>query len=228
LAVCRKVQKNLNKENEMKKTTAVLFLMVVLLTAAPRLSAFFWVNDILPPFPEGKAGAIEACVIGGASLYFKANSDIMTFFAEAEIPNKVEYNMSRGLELIQSSIKHLRESKKKLLQAAQLGITAGYVERRRSILKNFRYDRFSLEKGMNETIKNRVKSYLENGDVTGFYLEAAEQVDKLLVILADMEESLQNNSKPPLTVSWSLLQKLSELTLFGNYATCIARSAFGN
>jgi hypothetical protein len=227
-ALCPEVQKNLRKENKMRKVVTVFFLVIVMLVIVPQLKAFYWVNDIIPPFTEGKSAAIEKFVISGASLYFKANSDIMTFYAEAEIPGDVEYNMSRGLALIQSAIKYLKESKKQLFQAAQLGISAGYEESRRSILKNFHFDRFSIEKGMNETIKNRVKAYLENGDVTGFYLDAAEQLEGLLLILVDMERCLQSNTRPPLTVSWSLLQKLSELTLFGNYATCMARSAFGN
>lgn len=212
----------------MKKTWTVIFLMTVVLAAASQLNAFFWVNDIIPPFPADKARAIEACVINGASFYFKANGDIMSYFAEAEIPESVEYNISRGLAAVQSAIRNLKEARKKLFQAAQLGIAAGYAENRRSILRTFNYDRFSLEKEMNEAIKSRVKIYLENGDVTGFYLEAAEQLDGLLLILTDMEKSLQNNNKPPLQMCWSLLQRLSELTLFGNYATCFSRSAFGD
>lgn len=211
----------------MKKKFLTLFLVGVFFVMVPKVEAFFWVNDIYVGFEEDKSGDIENLVIEGSSLYFRANADIMNLYAEAEIPPDVEYNYSKSLALVQSALGYLKESRKKYLQAAQMGIAAGYVESKIDLLKAFNYDRFAAEQRLNESVKNRVKSYLKNGDVIGFYQEVADELDGLMVILTDMEKSLQDSIKPSLTVFWNLLQKLTELTLFGNYGTVMGQTAFG-
>ncbi len=211
----------------MKRTFLTLFLVGVFFVMVPKVEAFHWCNDICGGFEEDKSGDIENLVIEGASLYFRANADIMNLYAEAEIPPDVEYNYFKSLALVQSALEYLKESKSKCLQAAQMGIAAGYVESKIDLLKTFNYDRFAAKHGLNETVKNRVKSYLKNGDVIGYYQEVADELDGLMVILTDMEKSLQDSVKPSLTMFWNLLQKLSELTLFGNYGTVMGQTAFG-
>jgi hypothetical protein len=211
----------------MKRTFLTIILVGVVFVMVPRVEAFFWVNDIYRGFEEEKSGNIENMVIEGASLYFKANADIMNLYAEAEILPDVEFNDSRSLALVQSALGYLKESRSKYLQAIQMGIGAGYVESKIELLKSFNYDRLASEQGLNETVKNRVKSFLKNGDVIGYYKEVVDELDILMVILMDMEKSLQDGIKPSLTVFWNLLQKLSELTLFGHYGTVMGQTAFG-
>jgi hypothetical protein len=211
----------------MKKSFLTFFLVGVFFVMVPNIEAFHWCNDICRGFEEGKSGDIENLVIEGSSLYFRANADIMNLYAEAEISPYVEYSYSKSLLLVQSALGYLKESKSKYLQAAQMGIAAGYVESKINLLKTFNYDHFAAKQGLNEAVKNRVKSYLKNGDVIGFYKEVADELDGLMVILTDMEKRLQDGVKPSLPVFWNLLQKLSELTLFGNYGTVMGLTAFG-
>jgi hypothetical protein len=202
-------------------------LVVVFFVMVPKIGAFFWCNDIASPFDEAKSGTIENLVIEGSSLYFKANAEIMNLYAEAEILPNVEYNDSKSLALVQAALEYLKESKSKYLQAIQMGTAVGYVESKINLLKTFNYDRFAVEYGLNETVKNRVKGFLKNGDVIGYYKEIADELDGLMVILTDMEKSLQDRVRPSLPVFWNLLQKLSELTLFGNYGTIMGQTALG-
>lgn len=204
-----------------------LMLAVVFFIMVPKIGAFFWCNDIASPFDEGKSSTIENLVIEGSSLYFKANAEIMNLYAEAEIPPNVEYNDSKSLALVQLALGYLKESESKYLQAIQVGTAVGYVESKIDLLKAFNYDRFAVESGLNETVKNRVKGFLENGDVIGYYKEIVDELDGMMDILTDMEKGLQNRVKPSLPVFWNLLQKLSELTLFGNYGTIMGQTALG-
>ena len=204
-----------------------LVLVGVFFVRVPTIDAFFWCNDIASPFDEGKSSTIENLVIEGSSLYFKANAEMMNLYAEAEIPPNVEYNDAGSLELVQSALGYLKASKSKYLQAIQVGRAVGYVESKIDLLKAFNYDRFAVESGLNETAANRVKGFLKNGDVIGYYQEIADELDGLMVILSDMEKSLQDRVKPSIPVFWDLLQKLSELTLFGNYGTIMGQTALG-
>lgn len=204
-----------------------LVLVGVFFVRVPTIDAFFWCNDIASPFDEGKSSTIENLVIEGSSLYFKANAEMMNLYAEAEIPPNVEYNDAGSLVLVQSALGYLKASKSKYLQAIQVGRAVGYVESKIDLLKTFNYDRFEVESGLNKTVANRVKGFLKNGDVIGYYQEIADELDGLMVILSDMEKSLQDRVKPSIPVFWDLLQKLSELTLFGNYGTMMGQTALG-
>jgi hypothetical protein len=216
----------------MNKKHLTLLTFLVLFLTVPGLEAVVWINNVCDPFPGGKAsgdsGDIESLVTEGAALYFKANADIMNLCAESEITPNKDYNFSRSLSLVQSALGNLKEAKAKYLQAVQMGIAAGYIQEKLDLLKTFDYDGFAAQQELNETIKDSVKGFLKNGDVTGFYQEAADQLEELMVILKDIEKSLQNNLKPKVPTLWHLVQKLSQLTLFGNYGTVMGQTAFGH
>ncbi|MCP5107955.1 MAG: hypothetical protein GY950_31490 [bacterium] len=212
-----------------QKLLTILFgLFMVLTVSTAKADAIMFCNDMLPPFPDGKSETIEKLVTEGASFYFKASAQMMALCAEAEILPKTDYNISKSLLLVRSVLGYMKESRLKYLHAAQVGITAGYVSNRLSLLKTFSYDSFSQEQGLNERVKNRVKGYLTNGDVTGFYQAVAIELEGVITVLQDIEKSLQSNTPPPVTTFWTLLQKHSELTLMGNYGTVMAQTAFGN
>lgn len=213
----------------MKKKVLTLLTCLVLFLTISGLEAVVWINDVCRLFPEGKSrGDIETLVTEGAALYFKANADLMNLCAESEITPTKEYDFTRALSLVQSALGYLKEAKAKYLQAVQLGIAAGYLQEELDLLKTFDYDGFAAQHELNETIKNRVKEFLKNGDVTGFYQEAADQLETLTGTLKDIEKTLQSNLKPKIETLWGLVQKLSELTLFGNYGTVMGQTAFGN
>jgi hypothetical protein len=213
----------------MKKKHLTLLTILVLFLTVPGLEAVVWINDVCRTFPEGKSrGDIETLVTEGAALYFKANADLMNLCAESEIIPTKEYDFTRALSLVQSALGYLKGAKAKYLQAVQMGIAAGYIQEELDLLKTFDYDSFAAQHELNQTIKDRVKGFLKNGDVTGFYQEAADRLETLTVTLKDIEKSLQDNLKPKVPTLWDLVQKLSQLTLFGNYGTVMGQTAFGH
>lgn len=212
----------------MKKRILTIFSLLLFFITIGPVGAVVWVNNICDPFPVEKAVGIENLVTEGSALYFKSNADIMNFFAGIEIVPGAEYDFTGASALVKSARGYLKNAREKYLQAVQTGIAAGYVESKAGRLKTFAYDQFTADQELNGTVKERVKVYLSNGDVTGFYQAVADELEVLTVILEDIEKSLQNKVKPQLTDVWKLLQKLSELTLFGNYGTVMAQTAFGH
>lgn len=210
-----------------KRILTIYSLLLIFIIAAP-LGAIIWVNNICDPFPGEKAAGIENLVTEGSALYFKANADIMNLCAGLEIVPGSDYDFAGASALVKSARGYLKEARAKYLQAVQQGIAAGYVQTGVSRLKTFNYDGFSAEQELNGTVKDRVKAYLAESDVTGFYQAVADELGVLAVILEGIEKSLQSKLKPRLPEVWTLLQKLSELTLFGNYGTVMAQTAFGH
>ncbi|MDQ1354929.1 MAG: hypothetical protein QG657_5238 [Acidobacteriota bacterium] len=211
----------------MKKQALQLLTVLVLVLTATTVEAVVWVNDICRTLPEGPSVLCENMVTQGAELYFKANANIMSFFAETEIGSAKEYNFTIALSLVQSTLGYLKEANANYNQAAQIGSTAGYISAEIELLKSFDYDKFAAEKGLNDAIKERVKCFLKSGDVIGIYQEVAYRIEEVTTTLKVVEKNLQNNVKPQISTVWELLQKFSDLTLFGNYATVMAMAAFG-
>ena len=216
-----------NKECNVKKRALQLLTVMVLVLTATMMDAVIHVNDICRSLPDGPSGLCENMVTQGAELYFKANVSIMSFFAETEITPDKEYNFTKTLSLVQSALGYLKDAKANYSQAAQIGSASGYIQAEIAMLKAFDYDKFAAEQGLNEGIKERVKCFLKNGDVIGIYQEVANRVEELTATLKVVEKNLQDNVKPQISTVWELLQKSSDLTLFGNYATVMATAAFG-
>lgn len=212
----------------MKRKNVTLLIILGLLVLCLPVRAIIWVNDIIPPWDLSASKIIEAHVTKGASLYFHANAAIMTLFAEAEVQSILDYKPKKSLKLARAALDYLEQAKNQYTQAAQLGIAAGYIPNRQSLLITFNYDTYAVQQNLNPVIKDRVKKYLAVGDVAGFYQHTANDIEDLILLVRDAENSLKQGVRPPIKVLWALVQKLSETTMFGHYGTYMAQAAFGN
>ncbi|MCU0286851.1 MAG: hypothetical protein MUF15_10675 [Acidobacteria bacterium] len=208
-----------------KRVLQVLTVMVLVLTAT-FMEALIWVNDLGRGLVEGAAEPCENMVTLGADLYFKANADMMAFFAETETAPGEEYNFSKALAVVQSSLGYLNEAKVNYIQANQLAVSAGYNPSEIDLLKNFNYDTFAVAQGLEIPMKDKVRTFFKNGNIAGFYQEIAKGLDDLIVTLRKLERNLQEKTKPQVALVWEALQKFSKLTLFGNYGTVMSMAAF--
>ena len=204
-----------------------MMLITIIAGLSLNLGAFHFANDMCGSFDEIYSASIEGYVIEGASLYFEASSDLMSFFHESEIGGKEIYNSPQALEYVASAIEHLKQSKGKYIEASLLGKTAGYDYERCRCLREFGYDNFALQRGLNYNVMAKVKGYLKNGNVTGFYDRIASDIEELTVQLNEIKGQLESGTAPEMPVLWDLLQKFTDTTLFGNYATMSGQTAFG-
>lgn len=211
----------------MKKRVLQLLTVMVLVLTATFMEGLIWVNDIGRTLVDGASEPCENMVTAGADLYFKANAEIMTLFAETEIAPGEEYNYSKALTSVQTSLGYLNEAKTNYIQAAQLAATAGYIQSEIDSLKNYDYDTFAVTQGLNDNnIKEKVKIFFKNGDVAGYYQEIAVRLGDLMTTLKIFEKNLQEKTKPQIAAVWVAVQKISDLTLFGNYGTVMSMAAF--
>ncbi len=211
----------------MKQYIKIIMLVTIVAGLNINLGAFHFANDMCGSFDEIYSASIEGYVIDGASLYFQASSDLMSFYHESEIGGKGIYNSEQALAYVNSAIDHLNHSKARYLEAALLGTTAGYDEERCRCLKEFGYDNFALQRGLMVTVMGKVKGYLSKGNVIGLYNKIASDIDDLTVRLNNIKAQLESGTAPQMPELWELLQKFTETTLFGNYATMSGQTAFG-
>lgn len=208
----------------MKKRVLQLLTVLVVVLTATTMDAVICVNDFGRYLNGEASDKCENLVTAGSDLYFKANADMMNFFAETEVAPGEKYNFSKALWFVRSALGYLNEAKTNYIQAAQIASDAGY-QQDIELLKIYAYDSFAAGIGLNEAVKDRVKVFLANGDVIGFYQEIAHRLEELTSILKILENNLQAKTKPQISTVWEALQKLSDLTLFGNYGTVMAVAA---
>lgn len=215
---------NYKKEYNVKKRILQLLTVLLVVLTATMMDAVICVNDFGRYLNGEASDKCENLVTAGSDLYFKANADMMNFFAETEIAPGEKYNFSKALLKVRSALRYLNEAKTNYIQAAQIASAAGY-QADIDLLKTYEYDGFAAGLGLNMAIKNEVKVFLNNGDVAGFYQEIAHRLDGLTSILKVLENNLQTKTKPQISTVWEALQKMSDLTLFGNYGTVMAVAA---
>jgi hypothetical protein len=102
-----------------------------------------------------------------------------------------------------------------------VGGEAGYEKNRIGKLKDFSYDQFARDNGLNGETMAKVASYLGKGDVIGFYRCHVGNLENLLNILNHIKEDLSAGKLSENQVLWSLLQQYNNTMMFGNYASLV-------
>lgn len=214
----------------MTKKSLTLFLALSVLVISPlAVHASLCANRISDAVDETGARLVEQCVIQGSTQYFYAYAEIMSLCADYEDSGlRRNYDFSGNLARLNKAIDYLGIAKEKYTCAGVLASKTGYSHGKISRLKAFDYDGFAAASQLNDTVKEKVKYFLRAGDVTGFYNAFGEEVSQLVEMLEDVRKTMEANIKPTPPQLWKVLQKISTLTLFGNYTTVMGQTAFGN
>jgi hypothetical protein len=183
-------------------------------------------NDTDPVFPENDRGSISDLLVNGAAGFIDANCEALLLLREYEISSNSSFSITNALLRTENALNKLEESRKSFSEALKIGEMCGYVKTYRDMLIYFDYDSYILEEKLNSEIANSVAYYLKKGDVLGMYRQNIDNIDELIEILKNIQNSLRNNAKPDITVFWSLLQKFSLTKLYGNYMTVLSIKAF--
>lgn len=214
----------------MTKKSLTLFVALSLLVLAPlTVHASLCANRISDACDETGAPLVEKNVIEGSSQYFRAYAEIMYICADYEDSGlRNDYDFSGNLSRLNTAIDNLKIAQEKYTCAGQLALKAGYSNSKVKRLKAYDYDSFAASAQLNAVVKEKVKYFLMAGDVTGFYNSFGEEVGQLVELLEDIRKSMEANIKPTPPQFWKVLQKISVLTLFGNYTTVMGQTAFGS
>lgn len=213
----KKVRKNV--------VSFVIAITVLVFSFQPIVAAVFG-NDLLDPIPGAERSNIECYVIDGAAAFLKAQSHAMNLFYEYEISSSQNFNYSASLEFTKLAIDYLKIAKIKYEFVASSLLNAQATFEKYSLLKEYDYSFFSVDNGFLEPTITQVKGYLSKGDVSGFYKKIISNITSLINNLEDAKKSIEANSRPRVELLWSLIQEFSSTTLFGNYGTTLAKSAF--
>jgi hypothetical protein len=160
---------------------------------------------------------IKSDIIQGAGYYFKAVSGIQKLLRIVELKDangidEAEFNetLDDAIHNIQSAI----TTYDKLIKKAEV---TPYRQSFQEALKDFPYDDFMTQNGLNRTIFNEVEDFLHRGNITGVFKRTFATLAQIDGMLNTIKSEFTLNRDVSIPVFWRLNETAAQLSLFGSY-----------
>jgi hypothetical protein len=203
-----------------KMVKLVLGLVLVWITIV-YLNAVIVGNDPYSP-PKGKGNfQVGDMITDSASELLQSASEAFLFLNEVEVAGKNGLNVGAALQRVDLAAARVEQALRLFKDIITVGSEVGYEKRRLGKLKDFSYDQFAIDNGLNRETMTQVSSYLGKGDVLGFYRRHAGNLQILLSTLNSIKADLLAGKLSENQVLWSLLQQYNTTMMFGNYASLV-------
>jgi len=185
------------------------------------LNAVIVGNDPYSP-PKGRGNFLVGDLItDSASELLQSASEAFLFLNEVEVAGKNGLNVSAALQRVDLAAARVEQALRLFRDIVNVGSEVGYEKRRIGKLKDFSYDQFAMDNGLNRETMAQVSAYLGKGDVLGFYRRHADNLLVLLNTLNGIRADLLAGKLSENKVLWSLLQQYNNTMMFGNYASLV-------
>jgi hypothetical protein len=165
--------------------------------------------------------AIEYYIMEGGGYYLEANASIQ------KLLNRVELQEIQGLfypelQWLSGSalywLQRAGESYERLIRIAE---ATPYNPAVLEKLRTFDYDGFKSRYDLNSDIFSLVRSYLQQGDITGLFRCSHRECLEMIDILKQIRDELNFYRLPDLALFWQLNEKQSTSSLLGSYVARI-------
>jgi hypothetical protein len=181
-----------------------------------------WVVNSLPIIYDGSDNSqtvLDNYVIDGAGYFLEAYSNTLLLM------KKIEWNSKEGLKtdelkiLVEKALKNMelaREAYGNLTRTADnTPYNPGIIEK----LKDFDYDAFQKDNGLNPRVFSAVKAYLANGDIRKLYYDFSSSIEEIIGLLKQVKGQIDAGNFTPVKEIWKLNGLFSESLLFGQYVS---------
>lgn len=166
---------------------------------------------------SGESGTIEAYIVEGAGYFLKANSDIQLLLRLVELQDLQGIDFQDIQAVVNSTLENmnnLRQTYERLIQKAE---TTPYNQSVINVLKNFAYEAFMKENGLNGEIFEKVRGFLQTGDITGVFKYTYSRYQEIIELLNVIKQAVSGNKLPVLSIFWQLNENTSYVSYFGSY-----------
>jgi len=166
--------------------------------------------------PES-SGILKIYIIDGAGYVLNTYSHLGTFLRLIEMSelNGPDYGKMR--ETLYSMIEDMERARDTYYIVHSLMQSTPYKQSVIERLKAFDYDGFRETSGLSSVVFERVKEYLECGDVRGVYAAVHKNTGNILDQLYVLKDILEADKLPHISQVWRLNQTFTETVLFGSY-----------
>ena len=165
--------------------------------------------------------SIESYVIQGAGYFLQAHSCIQSILNRVEMQDFNGFYYSEIDQLVYRAYFNVILARLTYEQLVQLAESTPYNREFISRLKGFDYQYFMENNGLNAVVFNKVREYLEKGDITGSFKHTYYNLCALEELLTSIKNGISINRAPELSLLWKLNETCAETSLFGSYAARI-------
>jgi hypothetical protein len=162
--------------------------------------------------------SIEMLVVEGAGYYLNAQTDVMAFLHRVEMSGNYNVNIFELNTLLQRVLNNMYMAAATYDLLISTAEVTPYNETVIMKLKDFDYDQYLLEQGMNPSIFKEVESYLGQGDITGMYKQIRANFKDIIEILKSIKSDVSLYKLPPMSRVWQLNETCFHNLIFGQYA----------
>ena len=177
---------------------------------------------------ENEKVLISPDIVTGASLFLDSHASMLLFSNRIELSEKDGIDFTQLNSIIDSVIEKMKNFNDIYTCLYEKTEDISYNESIISKLNQFDYENFSLERSLNTVVFERVKKYLQAGDMRGLYYRISNDSIKLIELLNKIKCELEEKRLPSLPDIWRTNQSFSEMYLFGQYASEVCREITGS
>ncbi|MCK4763331.1 MAG: hypothetical protein KAW12_14125 [Candidatus Aminicenantes bacterium] len=207
-----------------KNTLSKIFLgAAVLLLFSLYSTAVIYYNEA----PKGLCGSGESSssttetlngyVIEGAGYFLGSYSDFLHFLKLIELAELDGLQYGEAGMTLDRAIEKMENAKEVYTMLKEAADNTPYDPVVIEKLLNFDYDWFQKKNGLNEPIFDKVKGYLEKGEIKELFGKALSDTEEVLKIAKKIKASIDAEEIPELSILWDLDETLSQSLRFGQY-----------
>lgn len=210
-----------------KNVISSILTVAFILTLSFNAYSFIKHNGIGTAYDEGEAppglppDSIETYNILGGGYYLEAASIIqkLLYFVELQDTRGIDYTaLKKVVANADNNMKKATKIFKKLVKKAEVTPYNEIVIQR---LRDFDYETFKQEKGLNGTVFEMVAEKLRNGDVTAILKHTYADFTKIVGMLEEIKKNLAKNRLPGTLFFLELNETLAISSLFGSFTARI-------
>jgi hypothetical protein len=175
---------------------------------------------------DDRGDTIENYIIQGGGYYLGAHADIQALLRLVELEELQGLDFNRLNTLVDSAAANMENAVKiyeKLIKKAEV---TPYNQSVQALLRDFDYDGFMNENGLNPFVFAEVKGFLEAGDITGVFKKTCSDFITISGLLNSIKAETSLDKLPDIPVLRRLNEICSENSLFGSYAAGIFSALF--
>jgi hypothetical protein len=165
------------------------------------------------------SSAIRSYIVQGAGYFLDSYSSALEFMHKFELGEINGINYEELSVILDKAIEGMTNANATYTALKQLADNTPYNMAVIDALKDFNYDGFRRSNGLREDAFNRVKKFLEKGDIRGIYGENVTDTANILNLLTRIKARVDAGQFPILSDVWQLNPLYSDTQLFGQYVS---------